>query len=467
MATTTMDSGLEVDRDLQGERPRAPRVRGMPVIGSAAAFLADPVRFLLAAYREHGPVFRIRLGPAEYTVIAGVEGSAFVLRSGRDLVTSEGIFDEPARIFGAATRANLASVDGDAHAAIRSLFREGMSRTAGRDAFAPIASIARASFADHARSGASVDAVDLARRLTFEQLGHAMAGGAPEGMFESASTVLDAIVRGTRVPLFQRLPLPPSTRRAAAHASTLTRALFEKLGDDAPSFLREIELGLSRGLFEKSDLAMLMMAPFIAGLDTMAHTFGFVLYRLARHPEWRARLVAELESVAGPTLDDAAIARCPELAAFVQEVMRIHPLSPGVLRFATRDFVVGGYRIAAGDRLMFPHTMPHLMEEYFPDPERFDPERFLGERAKGRGAHRYSPFGVGPHMCLGAGLAEYLLRVDVAELLHAYDVVDADPRYRLRVSNTSGARPVGFRVRIVPRSDSETRGDRGREAVER
>ena len=55
-------------------------------------------------------------------------------------------------------------------------------------------------------------------------------------------------------------------------------------------------------------------------------------------------------------------------------------------------------------------------------------------------------------------IAELLLRTNTAVLLASHDVEAADPGYRLRVSNTSGARPVGFRVRLTRRAASAVPG---------
>src|SRR5262245_46631072 len=125
---------LEVREGPVDSFPRPPLVRGLPLLGSALDFLDDPVRFLLARYRDHGPVFRMRLGPTTYTVIAGVEGSVFVTRTGRHLVTSEGIFEETARIMNGSPRSNLTNLDGERHTELRGLFRVGMSRSAGQNA---------------------------------------------------------------------------------------------------------------------------------------------------------------------------------------------------------------------------------------------------------------------------------------------------------------------------------------------
>jgi cytochrome P450 len=83
------------------------------------------------------------------------------------------------------------------------------------------------------------------------------------------------------------------------------------------------------------------------------------------------------------------------------------------------------------------------------DPDRFDPENF----APGRARHRYAyiPFGAGPRICIGQGLAMMEAQIILASVL---------ARFRLRP--VPGAMPVpemimtvrprgGIRLRVEPR----------------
>jgi cytochrome P450 len=374
-------------------------------------------------------------------------------RDGRQFVTSEGIWAEPSRLMDADPHANMTNVDGARHAQLRGVAHTGMGKGAACDALEVSVGLAQRAIESAIASAAVVDSVDFSRELVFQELGHAMAGVAPRRMFSASYRVLSAIVQTTRLPVLRHLPRSRALRRAVEDVRALTAEIAHTQGRPRPPYLQDILRAVEEGVYTARDLPMLMMAPFIAGLDTLAHTLAFVLYRLSIHPDWRARLRAEVDAAlaARGELDTEALALCPELGYFVQEVMRIHPLSPAVLRLAKQPFVVEGYQVEEGERLMSPHSQAHLMHEVYPNPERFDPLRFHPDRAEHRGPSRYAPYGIGPHICLGAGTAEVLLRANTAVFLRGAELLPKDPRYVLRVSNTSGARPVGFSLRFGAR----------------
>jgi hypothetical protein len=106
-----------------------PVVRGLPVLGSALEMAKDPARFFVRCYREHGPVFRVKILNKTYTVIAGVDAANFLgTREGRESLRSkefwQGLVDE----YGA-TR-TLTGEDGESHKELREVMRRGYSREA-------------------------------------------------------------------------------------------------------------------------------------------------------------------------------------------------------------------------------------------------------------------------------------------------------------------------------------------------
>ena len=81
----------------------------------------------------------------------------------------------------------------------------------------------------------------------------------------------------------------------------------------------------------------------------------------------------------------------------VEEIVRWATPVINFRRTASRDAVVGGQEIKAGDKVVMFYNSANRDERQFPDPYRFDVTRTPNEHV-GFGAG-------GPHFCLGANLA--------------------------------------------------------------
>jgi len=65
------------------------------------------------------------------------------------------------------------------------------------------------------------------------------------------------------------------------------------------------------------------------------------------------------------------------------------------------------------------YTVSHFMEEYFPDPMKFDVDR-PASQYKQPGA--FTPYSRGAHTCLGKTLAEVQMMLTMARLFHQLDM---------------------------------------------
>jgi cytochrome P450 len=108
--------------------------------------------------------------------------------------------------------------------------------------------------------------------------------------------------------------------------------------------------------------------------------------------------------------------------AVVEEALRVTSPTLSAHRRVTRDTVLGGVELPAGSTLVLSLMSANRDGEVFSDPERFDPDR-------GAQLRQHLAFGIGPHMCVGAGLARLELRLAVqalAERVQSIRVVDPD-----------------------------------------
>jgi cytochrome P450 len=146
---------------------------------------------------------------------------------------------------------------------------------------------------------------------------------------------------------------------------------------------------------------------------------------------------------------DDLMQRLPAVQGAVMEAMRLWPIAVAAMRTATRDFEFCGRQIREGEMLYVATTVPHFMETYYPEPSRFDIDRYEKPRSEHLRPGVYSPYGRGPHICLGKSLAEVLLVVTMARLCHRLNLSLDPPGYVLRTKTAPTPGPaMNFRVKV-------------------
>ncbi|MGA4541606.1 cytochrome P450 [Uniformispora flossi] len=147
------------------------------------------------------------------------------------------------------------------------------------------------------------------------------------------------------------------------------------------------------------ELQMFFNLLFAAGAETTRNAIAGGLLALADNPAQFAALRADPEYLMGTA---------------VEEIMRWTSPSPSKRRTATRDAVLGGRRIAAGDKVLVWEGSANRDARAFPEPDRFDVSR---------DPNPHLAFGQGVHYCLGANLARLETRTVLAELLTRFGTV--------------------------------------------
>jgi cytochrome P450 family 142 subfamily A polypeptide 1 len=142
-----------------------------------------------------------------------------------------------------------------------------------------------------------------------------------------------------------------------------------------------------------TDLIMETMLVLVGGDETTRHVISGGLEALMRNPDQLAALRED------PTkMKDA-----------VEEMLRWVTPIQNMNRTATRDVVLGGQTIKAGDRILLLYPSANRDATVFQDPDRFRIDR---------NPNNHLAFGgYGRHHCLGAQLARLELRVLFEELL--------------------------------------------------
>jgi cytochrome P450 len=436
-----------------------PVVRGLPLIGNALEMAADPARFFLRCYRQFGPVFRIKVVNKTYTVIAGVEAANFLgTREGREKLRSKEFWQGLVAEYGA-TR-TLSGEDGESHKQLREVMRRGYSRDAIKGRYQELVEITDRSIERDWQLGDRVPVVRAMQYMVTDQLGSILTGSAPMEYVPDIRTttlyILNVLVTRQRPKILLK---HPKYRRAKArvfelgakmiadyHAGIGTKADAQKnLVDDIMDAHRR-----DPAVMPADDLILSVTGPYVAGLDTVANTTAAFVYAALKHPDVLARVQTEADAVfaRGP-IDEDALRQLPAIRGALMETMRLYPIAVVQMRTAARDFSFAGHPIAAGETLYVATSVPHFMHEYYPDPEAFDIDRYAKPRAEHLQPGVYSPYGRGPHTCLGKSLADVQMMISMARLFHRLDLRLDPPNYTLVTKTAPTPGPsMRFKVRV-------------------
>ena len=168
----------------------------------------------------------------------------------------------------------------------------------------------------------------------------------------------------------------------------------------------------------------------MAAHDTITSSATSLIWLLAKNPEWQDKLRAEITAVTGGasdiSYDDLGKLELTEMA--FKEALRLIPPVPSMPRRALKSFEFGGYHIPMGTIVGINTQYVHHMEEYWPEPEKFDPMRFTAELVRQRHKYAWVPFGGGAHMCLGLHFAYMQVKILLAQVLTRY-AITIEPGY--------------------------------------
>jgi cytochrome P450 len=114
--------------------------------------------------------------------------------------------------------------------------------------------------------------------------------------------------------------------------------------------------------------------------------------------------------------------------------------------------VFHGHQVREGEMVYIGTAVPHFLDQYYPDADRFDIDRYEKPRAEHMQVGAYSPYGRGHHTCLGKSQAEVLLAITMAKLVYDLDLELETPDYTLKTKAAPTPGPaMNFKVRVKGR----------------
>jgi cytochrome P450 len=441
--------------------PPPPVVRGLPILGNTLEMARDPAKFFYRAYEEYGPIFRVKVLGSSYTCIAGVEAAEFLgSRAGKESLRSKEVWQPLMREFGASKM--LSAEDGELHKQLRGVMKWGFSKEVLRGRYDELVQITDRVIERDWKVATKVPVVQTMQYMVVEQLGTILTGSAPLEYVKDIRTtilyILNVLVTRQR-PRF--LIHMPHYKHAKARMFELGREMIAsyhkcKRTDDSArprTLIDDVMDAHQRDpqLIPERDLIMLVTGPFVAGLDTVANTTSAVLYFVLKHPQVLALVQKEVDEIFAkqPVDEQEFMKSLPLLNGAIMESMRQLPIAVAQIRIANRDFVFHGRQVREGERVYLGTSVPHFQPALYPNPEKFDIDRYQKSRAEHLQVGAYSPFGRGPHTCLGKSLAEVQLAITMGQLFYRLDMSLDPPGYNLKTKTAPTPGPtMGFKVKI-------------------
>jgi cytochrome P450 len=173
---------------------------------------------------------------------------------------------------------------------------------------------------------------------------------------------------------------------------------------------------------------------------------AWALYLLGAHPETLAVVQQEarqwLDGERAPDLE--TVNRLEHLEQVVKEALRLYPPIHLGSRLAATDLEYDGFRIPAGERVIYSIYLTQRHPAYWPDPDRFDPQRHApGQRPP---PYAWLAFGGGPRNCIGAAFGQVEARLVLGAILQRFDLQLVEKRVTPHMGATLEPRP-GVRMR--------------------
>ena len=376
-------------------------------------------------HRRLGDVFRITLPGFNPVMMAGPEANRFVLVEARDSLSWRPTGDPVARLL----RHGLLIEDGEWHDQLRQRMQPALHKQRVAEYVESMWRRTDQVTATWSEPG-PLDMLDEMRRAALLILLDTLYGvdftSEMDRLWKPVLDLLRYISPGLWL-LWRNIPRPGYRRSIEAVDDYLYTIIQERrssrhVGTNGEADLLDLLVAtewMSDGLVRDQLLTML-----IAGHDTSTALLAWALYLLGKHPDAMARARAEVDEKLGaadPTFE--GVEQLDYLDRVVSETLRLYPPIHVGTRRAQRDLAFDGYRLPAGDRILYSTYLTHRDPAQWERADQFVPDRFVARR--GHRTHQpyaYVPFGGGPRNCIGAYYGQVEAKVVLARLLQTVEL---------------------------------------------
>ncbi|KAK4874888.1 hypothetical protein RN001_014248 [Aquatica leii] len=214
-----------------------------------------------------------------------------------------------------------------------------------------------------------------------------------------------------------------------------------------------IEISESNPNFTDEQMINEICTFMLAGQDSVGAAVSFTLYNLAKHPDIQDKVFEEITNVfkEHPEITMESLNEMKYLEQCIKESLRLYPSVPLISKRLSEDVRLDNHTLPAGLNILIPIFVTHRLENYYPDPERFDPDRFLPENQEKQNPYAFIPFSAGSRNCIGYKFAYLEMKTIISTLLRQYKI-SAPTTYNLELMYRVTLRSKGgITLQIQPR----------------
>lgn len=303
----------------------------------------------------------------------------------------------------------------------------------------------------------TVDLLSEMKRVTQDIIGRTMFG---TDIAEDADRIGDAVdealqyvARRSRaiVNVPARWPTPAAQRfdkaitelDGAIYSNIRSRRSAESSGDDLLGMLIEAVDEESGRALSDEQIRNEVATVYGAGHETTANALTWAWHELMQSPEVTNRLQSEVDSVAPDQVGDLVYTRM-----VFEETLRFRPPVPVNGRVAVKSSTLGRYEVEPGAIALLIVNNMHRHPDFWERPETFYPDHFTAEAKEARDRFAWTPFGAGPHLCIGNNFAMIEGTLLLAMMAREFDFESAAPLPRKPALAVTLKPRGGLRVRV-------------------
>ncbi|KUI03862.1 cytochrome P450 [Mycolicibacterium acapulense] len=408
---------------------------GLPILGHMIEMFRGGPDYLLHVYRKYGPLYYAD-SPALPAVAALGPDAAQAVYSNRNKDFSQQGW---VPVIGPFFHRGLMLLDFEEHMFHRRIMQEAFvrSRLVGyQEQVDQVVSQVIAN--DWVVNDGRFLMYPAMKELTLDIASMVFMGHEPGSDKELVTKVNQAFTTTTRAGnAIIRKPVRPFTWWRGMQARKLLEEYFEervkerrgKDGSDLLTVLCHTE-DEDGNKFSDEDIVNHMIFLMMAAHDTSTSTATTMIYHLAKHPEWQERCREESDRFGDGPADIESLDKLESLDLVMNESIRLVTPVQWAMRQTVRDTELLGYYLPKGTNVIAYPGMNHRLEEFYPDPMKFDPLRFTEPRNEHK-QHRYafSPFGGGAHKCIGMTFGQLEVKTILHRLLRKYRLELPRPDY--------------------------------------